>query len=135
VRIEREWRSGDQVKIELPMPVERVWAHPGVRQDAGRVALQRGPVVFCLEEVDNSAPVFQTALPKDAELSANLRRDMLDGVVVITGDALAMDDSDWAATLYRTEAHKTRACKITAIPYYAWANRKIGKMAVWIREC
>ena len=53
IRIERTWQSGDQVELTLPMPVERIEAHPSVRQDAGRVALQRGPVVYCLEEVDN----------------------------------------------------------------------------------
>jgi DUF1680 family protein len=134
VRIEREWKSGDQVRLDLPMPVERVNANPKVRQDLGSVALQRGPVVFCLEEVDNSAPIFNIALPKDAALAAILKRDLLDGVVVITGDAVAVDESDWSDTLYRTEPPKMKPTKITAIPYYSWANRKIGQMNVWIRE-
>lgn len=132
--IERQWKQGDRVELELPMPIERMRAHPKVRQDAGCVALQRGPMVFCLEEVDNQAPVLQIALPGDAKLSAEKRDDLLEGVVTIKGEAVTPDELDWEGQLYRTEPTKMKPCAITAIPYYSWANRKIGRMAVWLRE-
>jgi hypothetical protein len=134
VRAQREWKDGDRVELDLSMPIERVSAHPNVRHDAGRVALQRGPIVYCLEEADNPAPLQGIVLPKEAELEAHVEKDILGGVVVITGDALASDDSDWGGALYRAQSTRTKPCRITAVPYYAWANRADGQMVVWMRE-
>lgn len=134
VKIEREWKSGDSVELDLPMPVERVNAHPAIRQDLGRVALQRGPMVYCIEEVDNEAPILQAALPKDAKLTATFQKDLLEGVVVITGEAVAPDDSDWDGAIYRAKPSKMKNYKLTAIPYFAWNNRTLGKMNVWLPE-
>ena len=72
------------------MPVERIHADPHVKADAGKVALQRGPVVYCLEGVDNDGKVRNLCLPKDAELTATFEKDLLRGVVVIRGEALAV---------------------------------------------
>ena len=134
VRLEREWKRGDKVELLLPMPVERVRANPDVRQDAGRVALQRGPVVFCLEQPDNDVSVHRVLLPKDAKLAAHYDKDLLGGVTVITGSSVAVDDAGWQGVLYGTREPRTKPCKIMAIPYYAWANRGPAQMAVWIRE-
>ena len=125
--IRRDWREGDQVVLELPMPVRRVLAHEKVAEDEGRVALERGPVVFCLEGVDNGgAEGFDAFLLNDeAELKTEFRKDLLNGVQVITGQA---------QTLHRTKdgvvESKPRA--FTAIPYYAWAHRGPSAMAVWL---
>jgi DUF1680 family protein len=132
-RIEREWKAGDQVELTLPMPVERIEAHPSVRQDVGHVALQRGPVVYCLEQVDNPVPPHRIALPRDAELKPHFEVNLLGGVTVIKSDALAVDDLDWSNTLYRSEPAKLKPFEITAIPYYAWDHREPGEMRVWIR--
>ncbi len=132
-RIERKWKAGDQVDLAIPMPVERIKAHPAVRQNAGYVALQRGPVVYCLEQVDNPVPLHSIVLPREAELEAHFERDLLGGVTVIKGQAMAVDDSDWAGTLYRSEPVKLKPLEITAIPYYAWDHRAPGEMRVWIR--
>jgi len=132
-RIEREWKSGDKVELVLPMPVERIEAHPSVRQNIGYVALQRGPVVYCLEQADNHVPLHRIVLPKDAELTAHFETKLLGGITVIEGEVLVVDDSAWNNTLYRAEPSKLKPFEITAIPYYAWAHREPGEMRVWLR--
>jgi len=116
------------------MPIERVYAHPDVSQDAGRVALQRGPLVYCLEQADNLAPVGRIALPGHAELAARFEPDLLGGVVAITGQALVADAADWPNDLYRPQRPALSPCTIKAIPYYAWDNRASGAMQVWMPE-
>ena len=135
VQITREWRSGDQVRLELSMPVERVVAHPSVRMANGKVALQRGPVVYCLEEVDNKVtPLSRIALPRTARLNAMYKKDLLGGVVVITGEAEVIEDNGWEGALYRSDPVHTRPYELTAVPYCVWDNRDFGQMLVWVRE-
>ncbi len=133
-RIFRKWQRGDVVTLSLDMPVERIEAHPNVSQNAGCVALQRGPIVYCLEQVDNPVPLHRIVLPRDAQLSAVFDRTLLNGVVKLEGEALLVDDSDWYGDLYRFQPAKHKPCSITAVPYYAWDNRDPGEMRVWIRS-
>ena len=72
-------------------------------------------------------------LPHDAELEAHFEKDLLSGVVVLTGEAWFLDDSDWKSTLYRSEPAKRQPIQIRAIPYYAWDHRTPGEMRVWLR--
>jgi DUF1680 family protein len=133
LRLVRLWRPGDQVQLDLQMPVERVYAHPLVRQDAGLVALQRGPLVYCLEGVDNPVELDRLALPVHAPLGAETAPDLLEGLVRVTATAQATEDGDGSA-LYRTTPPANAPVPIAAVPYYAWDNREPGQMAVWIRE-
>ena len=119
--IKRRWQKGDVVELDLPMPIRRVLSHEGVTEDRGRAAIQRGPVVYCLEAVDNDGPVKGLRLPLEAELRYEFKPDLLRGVTVITGKA-SVKDKEGA---WREQA-------LVAIPYYAWANRGRGEMAVWI---
>jgi DUF1680 family protein len=134
LRIERTWQSGDQVTLDLPMPVERVYAHPAVAADVGRVALRRGPLVYCLEQADHDVPIGQIVLPQTAELAAQFEPELLGGVVTIAGPALALDDAGWDGTLYRTTPPASQPTAIRAIPYYAWDHRAPGAMQVWTRS-
>jgi DUF1680 family protein len=134
VRIERLWKSDDRLRFEMDMPVERVYAHPDVRQDSGLVALQRGPLVYCLEQADNPIPLQHFYLPQDADLSAQFDPDLLGGVVSIHGTGQASDPSDWEGTLYSTAPASLIPCTFTAIPYFAWDNRQPGPMRVWLNE-
>jgi hypothetical protein len=106
--------------VDLPMPVRRVLAHLGVKDDAGRAAIQRGPVVYALEGVDNDGKVLDTVIPIDTVFSPAFRSDLLGGVIVLT------------ATLPAAGASPART--ITAVPYFAWANRGRGEMVVWVRR-
>jgi DUF1680 family protein len=133
-KIDRVWKRGDEVELTLAMPVERLQAHPEVRANSGRIALQRGPLVYCLEEVDNGPNLNDIVLPRDAPLKAEFDKDLLEGVVVITGEAKRRDASRWENTLYQTAQSRSKIVPIKAIPYYAWANRALGEMLVWIRE-
>ena len=116
------WKAGDAIELDLPMPVRRVKADPRVEANVGRVALQRGPVVYCAEAVDNGGRVNDLVLPPDAELTAEHRPDLLGGVTVITG------------TAQRRTAGGTEPAKFLAVPYYAWDHRDAGQMAVWLAE-
>jgi uncharacterized protein len=134
LRIERAWQRGDEVQLDLPMPVQRISAHPAVTADVGHVALQRGPLVYCVEQADNDAPLHHLALPRNAALDHRFDADLLGGVVVVTADASSLDPSDWNDTLYRTSPPFSKPATITAIPYYAWDNRDPGAMRVWLRS-
>ncbi len=122
----RTWKAGDTVELDLPMPVRRVLAHDKVAADSGRVALERGPVVYCAEAVDNGGRVFNLVLPDDARLEARPRPDLLGGFTVVTGRALALHPSEDGRSVV------TREQDFVAVPYYAWAHRGEGEMAVWL---
>lgn len=132
-RITREWKKGDKVVLTLPMPVERVYANPKVRMNVGRVALQRGPIVYCLEEVDNGKDLNAILLPKDAKLTVKTDKIAGQNVPVITAKAKRIP-ADSRNALYADTVAKPKAASIKAIPYFMWANRAEGEMLVWIGE-
>ncbi len=124
--ISRSWRKGDTVELRLPMPVRRVVSHEKVEADADRVALERGPVVYCAEAVDNGGKVFNLVLPDGAPLEARSRDGLLGGVTVIEGKALGLVPAEDGRSVV------TREQDFVAVPYYAWAHRGEGEMAVWL---
>jgi uncharacterized protein len=133
--IARQWAPGDVVTLDLPMPAERIYAHPAVRMDAGRVALKRGPLVYCAEEVDNpEGPVQRLKLPRRSEIKVTPRDDLFDGVVTLTAGAVRVDDGDWGDRLYRAKQPAEESTTLTALPYYLWNNRQKGSMMVWLVE-
>jgi len=141
VEVRRTWQAGDTVELTLAMPVRRVQSHPYVAENLGRVALMRGPLVYCLEAVDHpGVDLRDLGLPAGSPLRAAYRADVLGGVVVLSGSARATPpDSEWEQRLYRPVDHPVRstpasAIPLTAIPYYAWANRAPGRMQVWLRS-
>jgi DUF1680 family protein len=134
IALRRQWQPGDRVQLELDMPVERIYARPEVGQDVGAVALQRGPLVYCLEQVDQSEPVSRLRLPAGAPLASGFEPGLLGGVVVITGSAFSVDQAGWDGQLYRATRPGLHPCALTAIPYYAWDNRAAGPMKVWLPE-
>ena len=133
--ISRRWQAGDVVALELPMPAERVYAHPSVRMDVGRVALKRGPLVYCVEEADNpGGPVQRLKLRRPARVKPTQRADLFDGIVALTAEAVRLADGDWRDTLYRTVPPDEQPVTLTALPYYLWSNRGQGSMMVWLAE-
>ncbi|MBP1600323.1 MAG: hypothetical protein H6Q06_474, partial [Acidobacteria bacterium] len=124
IPITRTWQKEDNVEVTLPMPVRRVVADKHVKADSGRVAIERGPLVYCAEWPDNNGYVSNLVLDDTAVLTAEARPDLLNGVVVIKGEATAY--------LYRKGKVTSRKQPLTLIPYYAWAHRGKGEMAVWL---
>ncbi|THD49912.1 MAG: glycoside hydrolase family 127 protein, partial [Bradyrhizobium sp.] len=122
--IRRRWSAGDVVTLALPLPPERIYAHPSVRQDVGRVALRRGPLIYCLEEADNDGgPVQSLALPRHAKIEAKWRDDLFGGVTTLTAEAVRLTSSDDEKALYSRLAPALRPATLVAVPYYLWANR------------
>jgi DUF1680 family protein len=135
-RLQRRWQAGDVVELSLPMPVQRLKAHPRVEADRGRTALQRGPLVYCFEAVDNGGHVRNLVVPPDAPLSVAHRADLLGGLTVITGQAFSLHRVAWPESLYLPTTVVSGATNVgfTAIPYFANANRQPGDMLVWMAE-
>lgn len=135
--IARQWQSGDSVSLVLDMPVERMTPNANIRQDAGKVALQRGPVVYCLEEVDNGPRLANVTISPEAALSASIDAQLFGGVGVISGEAVRVEPGAETGVIYQPRdkaALKRTPFQFRAIPYYLWANREPGEMRVWIRE-
>jgi DUF1680 family protein len=128
VDLNRTWHSGDMIELSLPMPIRRVVANSQVAADRGRVALQRGPIVFAAEWPDNpKGQVRNLVLPESEKLTQEFRPALLNGVTVLKGRALALS--------YDAQGRiEKSAQEFTAIPYYAWANRGRGPMMVWFPE-
>lgn len=128
----REWRAGDVVELDFPMSVQRLRAHPHVSYDVGCVALQRGPLVFCVEQADNGEHLSLLRLPKTAELAARFDPALLGGCVVIEAPAERLQPA--TQELYSTAEPAVAPAQLKAVPYCLWNNRGEGEMRVWIRE-
>lgn len=158
VVLAREWRSGDKVALTMAMPVERLEANPAVKTNAGRVALRRGPVVYCVEGVDNSGSVADLVVPRDAAITmeqwgasdrgglaerpekrggderGQARSPELAGMTVLRIQGLReRGEEEWDHELYRTASGGDRVT-VTAVPYFAWDNRGDQGMMVWAPE-
>jgi uncharacterized protein len=120
VHLQRDWKLGDVVELDIPMPIQRILANDKVEDDRGKVTLMRGPIVYCLEAADQpKLDLTRLVLPRNAKLTAKHQANLLGGVTVLEGEALAEGKDP---------------VKVTAIPYYAWQNREKGAMTVWIQE-
>ncbi|AQQ08770.1 hypothetical protein L21SP3_00560 [Sedimentisphaera cyanobacteriorum] len=132
--ISRKWKSGDKIELNLPMKVRKVLPHPNIKADRGRIAMERGPIVYCAEWPDfNSKRVTHLYIPENAEFKAEYRKDMLglNGVAdkgcVLTGTVKGLFENEKSLAV-------SKKVDFTAIPYYAWAHRGEGQMAVWLPE-
>jgi hypothetical protein len=124
----RKWKDGDTIELNLPMPIRRVAANDAVQADRGRIALQRGPIVYCVESPDNPAGhVRSLMVPDDAPLAASFEPALLNGVEVLRGSAFLVTRDD-QGQLAKTSRN------FQAIPYYAWANRGRSEMMVWVPD-
>jgi DUF1680 family protein len=125
VTLTRTWKKGDTIELSLPMPVRRIVANDHVAADRGRVAIQRGPLVYAAEWPDNpNGQVRNLVLPDSAPLVPEFKSDLLNGVTIVKGKAVALAYNAQGAVTKTDQA-------FTAIPYYAWANRGAGQMMVW----
>ena len=124
--LSKTWKKGDVVHVNLPMEVRRVTANKNVKDDIGKVSLQRGPLMYCAEWPDNNGKTSNIILPKNAQFSTEFKDDLLHGVTVIK--------SETPAIVISGNSVSTVNQNFTAIPYYAWAHRGRGEMEVWFPE-
>ena len=124
--LNRTWKKGDIVEVNLPMEVRRVTATSQVKDDIGKVALQYGPLIYCAEWADNQGFTSNIVLPKSSAFTVEFKRDMLNGVMILKSEAVAVKVSDNTVSTIRQP--------FVAIPYYAWAHRGKGEMGVWFPE-
>jgi DUF1680 family protein len=117
--INKTWTKGDQIEVNLPMPVRKVTASAALKSDAQKLALQRGPIVYCAEWTDNAGQVSNLSIPEDAQFEPVYNAGLLNGVTTLHGN------------VQQGAADSTKTFSLTAIPYYAWANRGEGEMQVW----
>jgi len=121
-RIHRTWEKGDAIELNLPMPIRRVAAHRKVKDDVGRTAVERGPVVYCFEGADNPKGIANLVLPIDAKLQSEYHGDLLGGIVTITG----------RGQIRQAGNKGVEDIDVVAVPYYAWSHRGKNEMAVWM---
>ncbi len=136
LEVRRTWHPGDTIVLELPMPITLQEADPRVREDIGSVAIQRGPVVYCLESPDNpNVPMRDVELHLEEPLRADAKPKLLGGIVTIEATGLYPEPGQDRGPLYRDLGSvklEMEEPRMTAIPYYAWANRGPSQMVVWI---
>jgi DUF1680 family protein len=123
--LNRKWKKGDVVEVNLPMDVQRITASKKVEDDLGKVAIQRGPLIYCAEWPDNNGKVSNIVLPKGISLTPEYKADLLNGVTVLKGETTALKIDS------QNNAVSTVKQNFVAIPYYAWAHRGKGEMTIW----
>jgi len=132
-RIDRLWSDTDAVEWGLPMKAHWVESHPQIRANAGKAAIERGPLVYCLEEIDNCTPLTSISASSESKLHARFEPDLFGGIVVIEGQGQKDDQASWNQEPYRPMMKQSHPTTFRAVPYYLWGNRGSGEMSVWIR--
>jgi hypothetical protein len=126
--LERKWEKNDVIEVKLPMQVRRVVANSKVKNDIGRVALQRGPIMYCGEWIDNNGKASNVIMPANTEFETSYNPDLLKGIETLHAEVPAVIIKNDGKSI------QTHVQKFTAIPYYAWANRGAGEMMLWFPE-
>jgi uncharacterized protein len=124
--LSRSWKKGDVIRVALPMAVQKIVSHPNVENNIGRIALQRGPLVYCAEWPDNFGMTSNIILPLNSSFTVEHHKDLLQGVTVLKSEAYAVTVD---TARYQVS---TKTQPFTAIPYYAWAHRGKGEMMIWL---
>jgi DUF1680 family protein len=131
-RIDRDWKNGDKVDLSIPLTARKLFANPLVRQDAGRTALMRGPMVYCVEETDNGAGLNGISLSADISQAKTSEISGLRGAVALELP-VSRDAADWGSALYRNSPPAAKQSSARFVPYPFWDNREPGEMLVWVR--
>ena len=135
VEVKRAWQAGDVIELSLPMQPKMIKAHPKAEEIRNHVAVMRGPIVYCLEGVDlpEDVSILEVYAPDDMQLAAHKEDDLLGGVTVMKGVARRLHEENGSAGLYMEAGNeREEELDITLIPYYAWNNRGINEMTVWL---
>ena len=122
VDITRKWAKGDKIELHLPMKSRKVVADSRIEYNNGKMAIERGPMVYCAEGTDNNGEVLNIEINKDTELKSEYKSGLLGGVVVLMADVKKLDKEG-----------RRQSSKLTMVPYYSWCNREANEMAVWLK--
>lgn len=133
IKIKRDWSLTTSIHLDYNMPAQFVYANPKVRADIGKVALIKGPIVYCLEETDNGGNLGAIEVDTNTKLIEKYEKDLLGGTLTILTSAGKTSSEVWDNDLYRTEKPKSENTNIKFIPYSLWCNRGKGEMLVWVR--
>jgi DUF1680 family protein len=122
--LNRTWKKGDVIIMDLPMETQRVTANANLVDDIGKLAIQRGPIIYCAEWVDNNGKAANIIVPSSTRFTSEFKPDLLKGVIVLKAEvpAIVIENENNISTVKHN---------LTAIPYYSWANRGQGEMMVW----
>ena len=137
LHISQLWQEGDTLQLTLPMPVRRIYGNPLVRHQAGQVAVQRGPLVYCLEQADNGEQLHNLQLPRDARFSAVEGKGIFARKILLQapGYKQTAKDAENQALWHYDRAPSSRQPQVlTFIPWFSWANRGEGEMRIWVNE-
>ena len=132
--VKRVWRENDEIELKMDMPAEFIWSNPNVRANAGKVAIQRGPIVYCIEEADNGRNLSAIEIDTTSGLTIETDKAVLGEGVIIKGKGLRTIDDGWQNDLYKPCEISKKEVEIKAVPYFVWGNREPGEMTVWIRS-
>ncbi|MCA1512719.1 beta-L-arabinofuranosidase domain-containing protein [Bradyrhizobium sp. NBAIM01] len=137
LHIRRSWRQGDRVKVSLPMQVRRVYGHPQLRNLAGKVAIQRGPLIYCLEEADNGTELHNVWLHPDSRFSLIEGTGLFNDKILLQAEGARLQHThSEEAALYQYDKPRgqLKPQRLTFIPWFGWANRGEGEMRIWLNE-
>src|SRR6185312_14845046 len=126
--LNKKWKKNDVIEVNLPMEVRKVVANPNVKSDAGKVALQRGPIMYCAEWLDNDGKASNLVIPVNTTFETEFKPELLNGIEVLKSKVPAIVIGN------NGENIQTKTQDFMAIPYYAWANRGKGEMMMWFPE-
>lgn len=133
--LERTWQAGDRIELDFPMEVVKIEGDPHIVDTAGKVALMRGPLVYCVEGADNDFNIFDLTLGRADEKFYCEEQDIKGySITVIKGTGMLHEDGAWGNYLYRRFKEDYRETEFTAVPYFAWSNRMANDMTVWIKD-
>lgn len=133
--LDRDWSVGDTIELTLPMDVRLLEGHPRIEEVRNQIAVQRGPIVYCLESPDlpDGVDLSQVVIPRNISLTPRHESTVLGGVTVLEGEALINRSDGWSGQLYRDLRRvPTERARITLVPYYAWNNRGESEMTIWM---
>ncbi len=130
-----QWKVGTALEVDLGLQPQLTEAHPLVEEARNQLAVQRGPIVYCLETADlpSGVRVSDVSLPRDAMLSPRFDANLLGGVTVLEGEFVVRRNKPWDESLYRpVDQSAGERMKLKLVPYFAWGNRSAGEMSVWL---
>lgn len=135
LNLRQNWKTGDTIKLVFDMSIKTIVSHPKVKENSGKIAIKRGPIIYCIEEADNGCGLNNIVFERQNIPEIKFDKDLFGGTHTIVTNAIKIDSEDREDKLYSDNIELVhQPVRIKLIPYYLWANREPGEMMVWLRE-